>query len=246
MTEVTLASKDAWDKLYQGKKPYGVSKKDQIAKWIVSQLPVKERGRALEVGCFPGRYLPTIGILGYQLNGVDMQAGVSELPEWLATQGYKVGEFVKADFFEWSPDKAFDLVFSLGFVEHFENWEVVIERHLELVAPNGLIMLEAPNFLGAFQNWFHRTFDADNLAMHHVPAMDPFQWAEVVRRHGFEVMFCGFFGRFHLWYGDEQRGPFKKIVLKWLMRSRNLLKYILPSRSRTFSPYAGLIARRGK
>lgn len=240
----TFAEKDDWDRLYKTKKPYGVSKKDQIAKWIVDQLPMTDKARALEVGCFPGRYLPTIGAMGYQLNGVDMQAGVADIPEWLAEQGYAVGEFAQADFFAWNPAEKFDLVLSLGFVEHFENWRAVIERHLELVGPNGLILLEAPNFLGRFQNWFHRTFDADNLAMHHVPAMDPFQWAALARQHGFEILFCGFFGRFHLWYGDESRSTGKQWALKWLMRSRNILKHVLPTRSRTFSPYAGLVARR--
>lgn len=244
MIKASLADKEAWDKLYFGKRPYGVSKKDQISQWICGQLSERESGRSLEIGCFPGRYLPTIGAFGYQLNGIDMQAGVLELPTWLADQGYEVGEFVKADFFDWSPGVTFDLVFSLGFIEHFENWEAVVERHLQLVAPDGLIMLEAPNFLGPFQNWFHRTFDSENLALHHVPAMDPFKWGDVVRQNGFEILFCGFFGKFHLWYGDEQRGAFKRMALKSLMRSRNVLKHIIPAGSRSFSPYAGLLARR--
>lgn len=240
----SLAKKNDWDRLYRDKKPHGVSGKDQVARWIVQGTPSTQEGRALEIGCFPGRYLPTIGVLGYQLNGLDMQDGVREMPEWLSSQGFKVGEFAQADFFKWASDDRFDLVLSLGFVEHFENWQEVIEGHLKFVAPGGLLLLEAPNFLGGFQNWFHRTFDAENLAMHHVPAMDPFKWAELVRKHGFDIEFVGFFGRFHLWTGPSDLSAGKKFALKWLLRSRNLLKHLLPTDSRVFSPYAGLVARK--
>lgn len=242
----SLAKKSDWDRLYRDKKPYGVSRKDQIAQWILAHLPETTSARALEIGCFPGRYLPIVGALGYQLNGVDMQEGVHEMPSWLSTQNLKVGEFSQADFFQWKPGKTFDLVLSLGFVEHFENWPAVIERHLEFVAPGGLLLLEAPNFLGNFQNWFHRTFDAQNLSMHHVPAMDPFKWAKLVSQHGFEIEFVGFFGRFHLWADPSGLSSRKNYLLKWLLRSRNLLKHLLPSNSKCFSPYAGLVARKLK
>jgi len=242
----SLADKNEWDRLYRDKKPYGVSGKDQIARWIVEQTPATETGKALEIGCFPGRYLPTIGILGYELNGLDMQDGVRDMPAWLLDQGFGVGKFAQADFFKWNSDEQFDLVLSLGFVEHFENWQEVIEGHLKFVVPGGHLLLEAPNFLGGFQNWFHRTFDATNLAMHHVPAMDPFKWADVVREHGFDIEFVGFFGRFHLWADQQDLSAGKKCALKWLLRSRNWFKHLLPSNSRTFSPYAGLVARKKK
>ncbi len=240
----SLASKADWDQLYRDKKPYGVSGKDQVAQWIFRHLPERGGATALEIGCFPGRYLPIIGALGYELHGVDMQDGVHDIPAWLDEQSLKVGEFVQADFFAWKPGKTYDVVFSLGFVEHFENWTNVIERHLEFVAPGGLLILEAPNFMGRFQNWFHRTFDAENLAIHYVPAMDPFKWAELVSQYGFEIQFAGYFGRFHLWAQESNLSPAKKIALKWLLRSRNWFKHLLPSNSKCFSPYAGLVAKR--
>lgn len=239
-----LAPKEVWDRLYQDKKPHGVSAKDQIARWIVEHVPLTESGTAFEIGCFPGRYLPTLGALGYELNGVDMHQGVNDMKVWLKGLNLRVGEFSQEDFFKFESHKKFDLVLSLGFVEHFENWKEVIARHTEFVAPGGLLLLEAPNFRGRFQNWFHRCFDADNLAMHHVPAMDPWQWASLLKTMGFEILYAGYFGRFHLWSAQQNLRPWKKVALKYLLRSRNILKHVLPKNSPSFSPYAGLLARK--
>lgn len=241
-----LTSKADWDKAYRNTKPYAVSKKDQIANWLLKSVPRTERGRGLEIGCYPGRFLPLLGSQGYELNGIDIHEGVRGLKDWLSGQGFACGDFVQQDFFTYTPERAFDLVISLGFVEHFENWQEVLRKHAELVAPGGVLVIEAPNFLGRFQHWFHRTFDATNLSLHHLPAMDPEQWAKVVADCGLTVSYSGYFGRFHVWTAQDDLSWFKRKALKYILRSRNLLKHLLPQGARSYSPYAGLVARRAR
>lgn len=43
-------------------------------------------------------------------------------------------------------EESFDLVFSLGVIEHFSNPKSVIARHLDLLKINGLLLITVPNF----------------------------------------------------------------------------------------------------
>ena len=43
-------------------------------------------------------------------------------------------------------EESFDLVYSLGVIEHFKNPENVISKHLDMVKSNGLVVITVPNF----------------------------------------------------------------------------------------------------
>lgn len=90
----------------------------------------------------------------------------------------------------------YDLVYSLGFTEHFTDVEGVLQKHIDLVADDGLLVLEAPNFNGAFQNFFHRTFSAESLAKHHLSAIDTKHWIHYLESQNFEIVYEGYFGPF--------------------------------------------------
>lgn len=62
--------------------------------------------------------------------------------------------------------RASDVVSSFGFIEHFTNWREVLAKHAEPVADDGHLIIEAPNFTGAFQRWLHVNFDKANSARH--------------------------------------------------------------------------------
>ncbi len=64
----------------------------------------------------------------------------------------------------------FDIVISLGLVEHFENPRSVLADLARLVAPGGCIITIIPSFEGLF-NFFWRTLDPANYR-HHVPISD--------------------------------------------------------------------------
>jgi 2-polyprenyl-3-methyl-5-hydroxy-6-metoxy-1,4-benzoquinol methylase len=39
-------------------------------------------------------------------------------------------------------------VISFGFIEHFDNPENVIQKHLDLLKPGGILIVGVPNFTG--------------------------------------------------------------------------------------------------
>lgn len=78
---------------------------------------------------------------------------------------------IKEDFFNHSLANKYDLVFSLGFIEHFADTEDVIRRHWELVKPHGKLIIGIPNFLG-LNGKYQQLFDPENLKIHNLSSMD--------------------------------------------------------------------------
>ena len=162
---------------------------DGFRLWLSRFLP-RGPGDCLEIGCFPGRFLAAMGDLGYRLNWIDLTPRTDvELPQWLAAQGYDVGTFARADFTTYPFAQRFQVVSSFGFIEHFTDWHEVLGHHADLVAPDGFLVIEAPNMAGLLQRVLRQLFDKQNLAGHWTPAMHADCWAAVALRLGFEILF---------------------------------------------------------
>ena len=79
--------------------------------------------------------------------------------------------FNNTDFFNFSTDRKYDIVFSLGFIEHFNNTRDVILRHVDLLASGGLLLIVLPNLLG-LNGWIQRRFDKENYDAHNLKSME--------------------------------------------------------------------------
>jgi 2-polyprenyl-3-methyl-5-hydroxy-6-metoxy-1,4-benzoquinol methylase len=233
-----------WDASYARTQPHVAPRSHVIRRWIERHVPRTESGTALEVGCYPGRFLAVLGELGYEVNGVDLTPGVESLGEWMRSRGFRTGTIARNDFFAYDPGRTFDVVMSLGFIEHFTEFERVLERHLALVAPGGMLVLQTPNLGGALHGWLYRTFDPADYARHHLPAMDPARWATVARAHAFDVVFAGCFGPFHFWINPADRPVWQRASLLGLRVASRVLRPVLPRGRPAYAPACGMIARR--
>jgi len=173
-------------------------------------------GECLEVGCFPGRFLTLFGERGYALSGIDFAKGLERVPVWLQSLGYDVGSFPKADFMTHDFGRRFDVVYSLGVVEHLTNWNEAIVRHAALVKPGGHLMIGAPNFSGLLQRVLHRYLDLPSYVTHYIPSMSAAAWAKILARIGFEILLEGtpYPFMFNIHHGYAQGDPAKKAVLE--------------------------------
>ena len=148
------ASKEYWDQCYSSPKFKKAKKNDSIRLLIekyITPLPPNVHKECIEIGCFPGTYLAILGDLGYQVNGVDFCDNLASMESILNEFGYRTGSFIQKDFLTFESSKRYDIVASFGFIEHFTNYEALIEKHIDLVAPDGFLVLEAPNLTGRFQ-----------------------------------------------------------------------------------------------
>jgi SAM-dependent methyltransferase len=152
----------------------------------LSELAPMHGGQTLmEVGCAPGRWLVWYAErFGAVPTGIEYtDAGVELTRRNLAAAGVD-GRVVPGDFFE--PDlldEQFDVVLSLGFIEHFDDLSRAFARHVDFIAPGGRLALGVPNFrglIGMLQRWGDPGF----LALHNLAAMDPALYRRLAADHG--------------------------------------------------------------
>ena len=238
-----FTTQERWDRSYEQFDLQVAPPDDPIRRWVERYLP-RGSGSCLEFGCFPGRYLAAIGEMGYEVNGIDLTPRLEkDLPNWMRAQGYRTGEFFRADVFTHPFAKQYDVVCSFGLIEHFVRWPELVERHARLVRAGGWLVLSTPNFRGTFQRWMHQWLDAANLAEHNLDAMQPQRWAELVQPLGFTPVMCGHIGPFDFWTGPQERPSFQRFTLKVIRRLKPLGR-VLPDNVGCYAPYCGLVARK--
>ena len=200
-----------------------------IKKWIDDIIGDRKIKNAIEIGCYPGKFLTILGKKGTILSGIDYIPNVIELEYKFKSNGYKVDEFINADFFEFQTSKKYECVMSFGFIEHFKNWEDVIQRHVDLVADEGYLIIEVPNFNGIFQRLPRFIFDKENFKRHNLKAMNLEKWNRIIEENGFEIISSNYFGGYMLWFE-------KHIDNTKVLRIRDLLTLILKKIKNTIYP----------
>ena len=245
-----LTDEAYWNEGYANQ-PLGEATGSPLEHFLNSHLTPVNDATCLEIGSFPGSYLPVIGRKGYILNGIDFNPrNEKELPQWIASLGLRTGEFWTGDFFELDKDlkNRYDLVCSFGFIEHFENFPEVIEAHVKLLKPSGKIVITTPNFRGWMQYWPHRFLDKENLDRHHIKSMNPVAWKKQLESLGFTVTFAGYFGKYYFWVDENaKRSGFERFLLRTVNRVIfNLNKLIKKTgkESGSYSAFCGIVAEK--
>jgi SAM-dependent methyltransferase len=241
-----LFSPKLWDEKYEKINFAIIPPKDQT-RIFIEKFIGKGDGSVFEVGCFPGQYLAVFGELGYTLNGIDItKRAKDDLPHWLTSKNYKVGNIQHGDFHTMNEKEQYDIVCSFGFIEHFENWQDEILQHARLVKNGGKLLITAPNFKTCLPGLLHKIFDKQNYLRHYIPSMDPFKWADVISPLDFEIKFVGYFGKFQFWV-EYQGKPWPYQIAKiFISISNKILSPIINffSKSNKNSPFCGLIAKK--
>ena len=121
-----------------------------IAEFINTTVPLggKEK-RALEIGCAPGKWMVFLNkYLNYHTDGCEyLESAVAitqknlEINE-INNANIYVGDFLSYDFGE----KKYDLIISLGFIEHFSDPQYVIEKMYRILKTEGVLVIGIPKF----------------------------------------------------------------------------------------------------
>ncbi len=116
--------------------------------------------RVLELGCGGARFLPHLGArVGVEIAGIDFsELGIERTKNTCRALGVDDSKIVLGEIFEYASQHAdeFDLVFSYGLVEHFEDISEIVSAHLECARPGGRVLVVAPNLAGAQLAWATR------------------------------------------------------------------------------------------
>jgi 2-polyprenyl-3-methyl-5-hydroxy-6-metoxy-1,4-benzoquinol methylase len=248
VSHTRLTDERYWTDSYQ-RAEFADLSEHAVAVFLRRYLPNVSDKTSLELGSFPGAFIPTVARQGFLVHGVDFnRKNATDLPQWLRRLHYPVGEFWVDDIFDFIKDtnRKFDLVCSFGLIEHFENYPAIIDAHIALTKPGGRIVITAPNFRGLMQYLPHRLFDKRNLKRHYLPSMNPSRWKKQLEQNGFDVSYAGYFGGYGFWVDrDEPRST----IARWSLRIterligqvRKLLE-LMKLEASTFSSFCGVVA----
>jgi SAM-dependent methyltransferase len=177
-----------------------------LARDLAIHAGVDAGARVLEVGCAPAKWLVFYAErFGAVVEGIEYSVKGADLSRANLNAAGVEGGVHHADFFAFTP-RPFDLVLSLGFIEHFDNLDQAFARHLEFVGPRGRLAIGVPNLRG-FNRILQRWSDPAHLQMHNLEAMKPSLYRRLAAQHGLEVE--------HLAY----LGGFDPIIIKLVRRS---------------------------
>jgi cyclopropane fatty-acyl-phospholipid synthase-like methyltransferase len=186
---------------------------------------------------------------GFRCTGVDFSPRIHDVASAFSDQGIQA-QFVQTDFLEWDTEARFDLVYSCGFVEHFSDYQAVIEKHWRLVCPEGLMLLTVPVLTPAQRLIrlvaYERLKMQEVLDTHNLEIMNLDKLRRAVMACGGSTVIVSTYAReMTVWFGPNDPG-----VRRWTKPLFRPLRFVerlvhqVGASSRWFSPEVLVLARK--
>jgi SAM-dependent methyltransferase len=167
---------------------------------IFAKFIPKTGGDAIEIGCVPGNFMIYLhNEFGYRIDGVDYCGNMDYVRRNLQHNGIYDSNLYDADFFTFVPRQQYDLVFSGGFVEHFDDHELVIQKHADLAKPGGRVVIFLPN-LTHIHKLLCSCFAPGVLRVHRFTLMDRDKLRATLEKAGLRVLHCEYHKTFRPTY----------------------------------------------
>jgi SAM-dependent methyltransferase len=204
---------------------------DQYLLWDVilpQYLSGRAGARAVEIGSAPGDFLVRLqqrfGVVPFGIEyspvGVELNRRV------FAESGIDPGNVIAADFF--APElheryrESFDVVLSRGFIEHFSELTDVIDKHLNLLRPGGLLLVSIPNLRG-FNYLLSWLFHREVLAMHNLAIMTKPSFRSLFPISSTQPLLCDYYGTFSFNLYNARPGSLMQLPLALCMKCQPIL-----------------------
>lgn len=212
-------------------------------------LPRQKGLKVLEIGSAPGNTLVRLKeTFGYMPYGVEYsEPGVKLNREIFTEHGIDPLNVIQADFF--SADfqnkyrENFDIVLSVGFIEHFEDVKDVVSKHINLLTKGGQLVVIVPNL--RWINYFLiYVFNRKVPGMCNIKVMQKDEFRQLFSEELLEDKFCDYYGTFDFGvFNTEEDSPLR-FLLRFCKMWQAFFNATFPllfrdkgAESRFFSPY---------
>jgi SAM-dependent methyltransferase len=202
MNSEKLTGKNFWETYWKAKSDKKKNQKPslsviEIRKAFDRYLPDVKDLMVLEIGGAKGEYLLyLVRRFGYKAYSLDYSGtGNDQTMETFREAGLQVSVYERDLFADNSDLPLFDLVFSLGFIEHFDDAVPAVEHHLKLVKPGGILLLGVPNYAGIYKKVLQRLAPSI-LTTHNLSIMNLENWKVFKTSYGLMPVFEGYIGGF--------------------------------------------------
>ncbi|WP_436414166.1 class I SAM-dependent methyltransferase [Petrimonas sp.] len=238
-TDNNITDQAHWDEYWKNYRFDKIPREVVFEKYMIKLT----RGSSfIEIGGFPGifaayfykRGIRDVSILDFHMNEsivrkLEKQNGLSQ----------NTIQCIQADFFSFESEKKYDIVFSSGFIEHFQDTADVIRRHVNLMSKNGQLLILIPNFLG-LNGKIQARYDKENLDSHNLKSMEINYLKEIMKPYGFYEFSVEYIGKPMVWLepkpeNNNYRGKVK--TLSYFLK-------LFPVKGRLLSPFIAIYARK--
>jgi len=227
-----ITEKQFWDNFWGDiKLPVKVDykfKNDRvIANLIKKFIPINHESETMiEIGCAPGKWLVFFNKeLNYKVIGLEyLESAAQKTRDNLVLSEVSNFEIINADFFDYKKPEQYNVVCSLGFVEHFTDWESVLDKHIEMCQRLGYIVIGFPCFKGInyyLQKILDKYIDQPLIPSHNLKIMDLKTVKKYVDECNVDLLFLNYIGGFEpalfdVRVGNKFLSLFFKIIIKGL------------------------------
>lgn len=240
MERLDQSEKTYWDQLWEGRKPEKYQGPSLEAHPLLARfLPKEKTFKFLEIGCVPGNFMVYFHKeFGYQVNGIDYSDAIS-LTHATCELNEVPAIIWKGDAFRANFPTCFDVVFSAGFVEHFDDWRHVLNLHLRWLRSGGYLIISVPNLRG-IHKFFVKRLLPSYYAIHRLEIIEsPYMLRDYVANNC-EILYFGYWITWRPFYQLPKPLDFVSRATRKILRIADLDN--LPNRF--FSPFLWVIARK--
>ncbi len=200
----------------------------------------------LEIGGYPG-YFSTYfkKYRGFKVSLLDYVIDKDQINKLFKFNNLNIKDvdIIESDLFNFKTQKKYDLVFSYGFIEHFDDTEKVIKKHWDLVNPRGKMIIILPNLLG-LNGIFQLLFDSENMSIHNLRCMDINRLKEILFKLKIKKADVNYYGGLGVWLERlNDRNILIKILIYGLGAFGKLVK-LTGFNSKFSSPHIVIIAQK--
>lgn len=236
-----LTDREIWANYWKNYQFAPLSKKQVYQKY----LPIEsESASFIEIGGFPGlnaayfykHVCKDVTLLDFY---VDREI-ISKIESQNDIPPYTI-KSIESDFFAFESMITYDIVFSLGFIEHFENTKDIIERHVRLLSDNGLLLILLPNLRG-LNGLIQYLFDPKNLHIHNLKSMDIKLLRKISGELGLKDIKVEYTRKPMVWL--EPKPTTANKVGRILTKCLSYFIKLFPIKSRLLSPYIVISAKK--
>ncbi len=242
-----ITEKDHWEGFHQKQPRMKLPSKLVITTRNIQDLLGKNISagqKVLEIGFAPGKQLSYVASKYHaNVTGLDYSSFGVETAKKLFDALNINAEVLCESIFETSlKDETFDVVYSIGVVEHFNDPTEIIRKHVRLTKKGGKAILAIPNYGGVYgkiQKWF----DSANIDIHNLEMMNERAFGEFVRGMNCEQVEVYRYGRFDpsiiSW-----RSKLPKVVARLINYLGTAVGHLMPTRMGALSPWLILEVRK--
>ncbi|MDR3246872.1 MAG: class I SAM-dependent methyltransferase [Prevotellaceae bacterium] len=232
MLEANLTDRKFWANYWANYQYEKIPKKTPF-EYLMSKF--KGKNSFIEIGGFPGVYAvyfykhgcKEVSLLDFFIDN----RMINKFEEKNSIPSNTI-KSIESDFFKYETDKKYDIVFSFGFIEHFNDTKDVISRHVKLLADKGILLMIIPNFRG-INGLFQRIFDKSNFDAHNLQSMKKEHLKNILSELGLKNIKVEYSRKPMVWLEPQIGTNFGRMCVKLFSYALKLF----PVKCRLLSPF---------